>query len=406
MPLQIVRNDITKMKVDAIVNSTNNHTAGAGGADHAIHEAAGPQLKEACGLLGKIRPGTAKITMGYDLPAKFVIHTVGPVWRGGFLGENRTLVSCYKAALALAEEYHCESIAFPIIASGVYGYPKEKAIKAAQTAISDFLKDRDMMVYLVVYDRKAYQIGSKLFADIEAFIDDKYVDTHRASRGAFPEERMPNAPQSRLSRPFPEERMPGAPQSRKHSGKGLFRKSSSEEKFFGGMSNSGPEPKGFANEAPFEQSVENASFSMPPYEEASSAMPFFEEESSVMPEKSLEDMLKMLDESFSQMLLRKIDESGMKDSECYKKANIDRKLFSKIRNDVNYKPSKQTALAFAIALELPMSETASLLQKAGYALSHSSKFDIIIEYFITKKNYNIFEINEALFAFDQQLLGN
>lgn len=330
MPLFVVRNDITKMNVDAIVNAANETLLGGGGVDGAIHRAAGPGLLAECRTLGGCRTGNAKITGGYELPCKYVIHTVGPVWHGGLFGEKRLLTSCYRNSLELAKKNGCESVAFPLISAGVYGYPKDKAIKTAMDAIGDFLLENDMTVYLVVFDKSAYQISGKLFADIAAYIDDHYVDAHT---DRFRETQ-------RIPRPIPE-----------------------------------PE---------------------------CCAMPM---QMAAAPKQSLNEMLSTIDESFSEMLLRKIDEKGMKDSACYKKANIDRKLFSKIRSDKNYKPSKPTALAFAIALELPLSETKEMLMKAGFALSHSNKFDIIIEYFITNGNYNIFEINEALFAFDQSLLG-
>ena len=306
MPLQIVRNDITKMKVDAIVNAANSSLLGGGGVDGCIHRAAGPELLSECKTLGGCETGSAKITKGYKLPCKYVIHTVGPRWRDGKHGEREQLVSCYRTSLALAKEYGCETVAFPLISSGIYGYPT---------------------VYIVIFDRNAYQISEKLFSDIAAYIDDTYVDAHTDSR----------ASQLRRMQMLSEEAICGAPMA------------------------------------------------------AST--------------KSLDDALSQIDESFSEMLLRKIDEKGMTDAQCYKKANIDRKLFSKIRSDRLYKPSKLTALAFAIALELPLDETKEMLMKAGFALSHSNKFDIIIEYFIEHGNYNVFEINEALFAFDQSLLG-
>lgn len=333
MPLQIVRNDITKMKVDAIVNAANSSLLGGGGVDGCIHQAAGPELLAECKTLGGCETGSAKITKGYRLPCKYVIHAVGPRWRDGKHGEREKLVSCYRTSLALAKEYGCETVAFPLISSGIYGYPKDQALKVAIDTISDFLLENDMTVYIVIFDRKAYQIGEKLFSDITAYIDDNYVDEHTASRS------------ERLRR----------------------------------MQMLSDEP-------------EEETFAAPPAPMAASA-------------KTLDDALSQIDESFSEMLLRKIDEKGMTDAQCYKKANIDRKLFSKIRSDRLYKPSKPTAIAFAIALELPLDETKEMLMKAGFALSHSNKFDIIIEYFIEHGNYNIFEINEALFAFDQSLLG-
>lgn len=332
MPLHIVRNDITTMKVDAIVNAANESLLGGGGVDGAIHRAAGPALLAECRTLGGCRTGQAKITGGYRLPAAYVIHTVGPVWHGGCYGERDLLVSAYRNSLELALAHQCRTVAFPLISSGVYGYPKDQALKVAVDTIGEFLLAHDMTVYLVVFDRAAYTIGAKLFADIAAYIDDRYVDDHTGS---------------------------------------------AEEEYRRNMAfAAAPTPAALREPAPC------------------AAAP-----------RSLYDALGQLDESFSQMLLRKIDEKGMTDAQCYKKANIDRKLFSKIRSDVHYKPSKPTAMAFAIALELPLEEARDLLEKAGFAFSHASKFDIIVEYFIAHKNYNIFEINEALFAFDQSLLG-
>ncbi len=327
------------MTVDAIVNAANETLLGGGGVDGAIHRAAGPGLLGECRTLGGCRTGEAKITGGYDLPCKHVIHTVGPIYEDGRQGERDALVSCYRESLRLALEHGCESIAFPLISSGVYGYPKAEALRVAVETISAFLLEHDMTAYIVVFDRASYKISSKLFSDIEEFIDDRYVDIREDSE--------------RRLKPF-------------------------------------EGSKRFAAAAP------------------TAAMPSpaaYTDECECFAEEDLESRIRSIDESFSEMLLRKIDESTMTDAECYKKANIDRKLFSKIRSDVHYKPSKQTAIAFAIALELSLEETEDMLRKAGFALSHSNKFDIIIEYFISRGNYNIFEINEALFAFDQCLLG-
>ena len=296
MPLQIVRNDITKMEVDAIVNAANTSLLGGGGVDGCIHRAAGPELLAECKTLGGCETGSAKITKGYHLPCKYIIHAVGPRYRDGKHGEKEKLISCYKASLALAKERKCETVAFPLISSGIYGYPKDQALRIAIDTISAFLLENDMTVYIVIFDKKAYQISEKLFTDIAEYIDDNYVDEHTDD-----------------------------------------------------------------------------------YSERLRRMNAFHANENV--------------------------ESGMTDAECYKKANIDRKLFSKIRSDKLYKPSKPTAIAFALALELPLEETKDMLMKAGFALSHSNKFDIIIEYFIRNGNYNVFEINEALFAFDQSLLG-
>ena len=327
MPLMIIRQDITKMQVDAIVNAANNSLLGGGGVDGCIHRGAGPELLEECRKLGGCNTGDAKVTKAYRLPCKYVIHTVGPVYEDGSHNEEELLKSCYRTSLSLAKEYNCESVAFPLISSGAYGYPKGEALKVAMDVISQFLLENDMTVYITIFDKNSFETGEKLFADIRQYIDDNYVNEYARM---YPENR---------SRIMAEKCFPAVCMA-----------------------------------------------------EASCA-------------PSLKDVVERIDESFSQMLLRKIDEKGIKDSECYKKANVDRKLFSKIRSDIHYKPSKPTVIAFAIALELSLEETRDMLMKAGFALSHSNKFDLIIEFFISKGNYNIFEINEALFAFDQCLLG-
>ena len=270
-----------------------------------------------------------------SLPCKYVIHAVGPRWQDGKHQEKELLESCYRISLKLAKEYDCESIAFPLISSGIYGYPKDQALKVAVDTIQAFLMEHEILVYLVIFDRCSYQIGENLFDSIASYIDDRYVEEHVDKA----------AEQARYL--------------------------ASEEVRTGD---------------------EDVLLTKAAYPAKKKTV-------------TLEEALAQLDESFSQMLLRKIDESGMTDAQCYKKANIDRKLFSKIRSDKFYKPSKSTVLAFALALELPLSEMQDMLKKAGFALSHSSKFDIIVEYFVEQGNYNVYEINEALFAFDQSLIG-
>lgn len=339
MPLEIVRNDITKMSVDAIVNAANSSLQRGGGVCGAIFAAAGVDMLQAeCNRIGNCTVGCAIITDGYALPAKHVIHAVGPVWQGGIHNEECLLSSCYTNSLNIALEHGLKSIAFPLISSGIFGYPKDEALRVAISAIGKFLLKNEMMIYLVVFDKAAYTLSDKLFNSITEYIDDNYVDKHTPKFRQYDLEML-------------------------HQVREMT--STDADDFFA-------EKKMIVSaEAP----------------------------------RKLDDVLNHISETFTEMLLRLIDESGKTDPEVYKRANLDRKLFSKIRSNLRYKPSKNTVVALAVALELNLDQTKDLLRRAGYALSPSSRFDLIVEYFIGERNYNIFEINEALFAFDESLLG-
>jgi len=369
MPLLIVKGDITKMKVDAIVNAANNSLLGGGGVDGMIHRAAGPGLLRECRTLGGCETGCSKLTGAYDLPCRYVIHTVGPVWHGGSCGEREKLASCYRTALELAEEHGCETVAFPLISSGVYGYPKDKALRVATEAVAGYLggHDSDMTVYIMSYDGKI-ETERRLKQGISEYISEKFLTSRR--EGFV----LPETPAEETADEEDECELPDV--------LGLFRPSEAVQ----AREDAGQKRRRWSEK-------KAAAAEMPSYQSVNAA------------DGELEKRLSELDESFSEMLLRKIDERGMTDAQCYKRANISRKLFSKIRGDSTYRPSKPTALAFAVALELSLPETRELLMKAGFALSHSSKFDVIVEYFIVTGNYDVFAINEALFLYDQALLG-
>ena len=357
MPLILIRKDITTMAVDAIVNAAKETLLGDGGVDGAIHAAAGPELKRECASLGGCRPGEAKLTGAYRLPAKYVIHTVGPRWQGGGEGEEETLRACYRNSLALARDKGCETIAFPLISAGIFGYPKEAALAVAEEEIRSFLGDAEMTVYLTIFGRDT--LSRDRYPQLRALLQPPPAAMGFAAQAAAPSP---------------------VPLASKKARKGLL-------------------PRGKKEKANLPDSALS--------EEAAEAAPLIADawDREASP-RELKDALAALDESFSHMLLRKITEKGMTDAECYKKANIDRKLFSKIRSDERYRPSKPTALAFAVALKLSLAETRELLMKAGFALSRSSEFDVIVEYYIRQGQYDIDRINEALFAFDQTLLGS
>lgn len=343
MPFTIIRQDITLMHVDAVVNAANTKLRKGGGVCGAIFSAAGAkQLQEACDKLSPIKTGEAVITPGFNLRAKFIIHAAGPKYKSCEVIKSRQLLySAYIQSLKLAEQNKCESIAFPLISSGIYGYPKDEALQIAVSAIKNFLNDHDMDIYLVIFDRESFEISRILMGHIDSYIDHHYVYAHSFSR-------------TRKASLIP-----------KH-------KSLPESMVFENLYNN-------KNRAVHEEKAKS--------------------------EKNIDDLMRKLDEPFNAVLLKLIDAKGKTDTQVYKKANISRKLFSKIRTGNGYNPSKRTILALAIALELDLKETDELLETAGYALSHSQKFDVIIEYFIISKQYDIFEINQVLFKYDQPLLG-
>ena len=359
MPFNIIRDDITRLEADAIVNAANSKLLAGGGVCGAIFSAAGSvELQKECDKIGYCGIGEAVITKGYKLKAKHIIHTVGPIYGRDPANEENQLYSCYKSSLELAKRKRLDSVAFPVISSGIYGYPKAEAIKIATRAIKDFLAENEMDVYLVVYDQKAFQISEKLFKDVQSYIDEKLVkpdDRRRiAEDGVTKQAYNLFAPQKAMSEECLEERKEALQVSEML-------------------------PKATVSSTPIIGK-------------------------GITQKKSLEDLMNVKVETFSEMLLRMIDERNMTDVEVYKRANIDRKLFSKIRKK-DYTPKKATVVALIIALKLNMKEARELLGRAGFAFTQSSKFDIIIQYFIEQQKYDVFEINETLFAFEQQLLG-
>ena len=359
MSFQIIRNDITRVKADAIVNTANPEPRIGRGTDSAIYAAAGKeQLLAERKKIGRIAPGDAVSTDAFHLDARYIIHTVGPVWTDGTHGERDILHSCYNKSLMLAAELKCKSIAFPLIASGVYGFPKGEALNIALEEIGKFLLAHEMKVILVVFDRKALELSEQLVGDIE-----QYIDEHSAH---------------------------------------LLRKTEYGDDY----------PANFrrAEAARLEESGELMDHGLPALsetvdpEDRDGTLPL----ATALPNikgRSLDEVLGRAGETFQKRLFRLIDASGMDDVTVYKKANIDRKVFSSIRCKPDYRPKKKTAVAFAIALELDLPATLDLLARAGITFSPSSRFDLIVVYFITNRIYDIFEINAALFKYGQPILG-
>lgn len=364
MPFEIVRNNIVDMQVDAIVNTANPMPVIGSGVDDQIHRAAGPELLKAREAIGPIAVGDAFLTPGFRLKARYVIHTCGPVWQGGRQREEAFLYSCYSRSLELASLYGCESIAFPLISSGNYGFPKETAMQVAVSAIRSFLEKQEMQISLVVYDRESVRLSESRYRDVFRYI----------SGNLGPE--LPSSP-IRESRPmYPMDAQECRAEAPKAARKGLL----------GSLPVRRPKPR------------KEEALPAPCTAAKPAARP-------AAPDLSADFLRFEPDAGFSETLLKRIDETGRKDSEIYTRANVSRQHFSKIRNNPGYKPTKPTAIAFAIALELDLEQTKDLIGRAGYALTRSSRFDLIIMYFISQGCYDMYEINAMLFEFDQPLLG-
>ena len=372
MPLQIIREDITRIRADAIVNTANRHPVYEDGTDRAVYTAAGAgQLLEERRKIGDIPVGMTAVTPGFALPARYIIHTVGPVWKDGEHGEADAVRSCYRESLRTALDLQCASVAFPLIATGNNGFPKELALQIAMSEFSSFLMEHDMEIILAVFDKSAFTLSGRLFEDVDAFIDENYVELAQRQEYISPRRRRNRAEQEEIYGSILNgEAMPSAP------------------------AYSGPEEMPTpAVPAPQQDAA--------PAPEFTAAMPSFS------PKDSLERLLNRNkeQETFQERLFSLIAERKLSNAEVYRRANLDRKHFSKIQCNPAYSPKKRTVLALVIALRLDMDEAADLLQRAEYAFSPGSKADLIVEYCIMHGIYDIFEVNELLFTHDQPGLG-
>lgn len=342
MPFKIVRNDLTKMQVDVIVNTANDEPTYGSGTDKAVYEAAGvAELLEARQKIGYMEEGQVAITPGFQLPAKYIIHAVSPFYIDGQHGEEQKLRDCYRESLRLAKQHDCKSIAFPLIATGNFGYPKEEGMRIAVDEINAFLLGQKMMIYLVVFDNKATQLGLNIYPDLEVYIDQNYVSDKREEEYG--------------------------------------------DRYFDAEPMETPLVENDFDKCTEESINESVVLSKKEY------LDFFEEKDS-----AIEERMSHMADTFQEYLLYLIALKGYTNSEVYKRAVVSKQLFSKIRNNSDYHPDKMTAMRLCVGAKLNLTETKDLLARAGYALSPCEKSDIIFSYFIEHHVYDIIEIDIAL----------
>lgn len=350
MPFRVIRNDITKVEADAVVNTANPAPLVGGGTDYAIHTAAGPELLEARRRIGEIGVGQCAATPAFRLPARYVLHAVSPHWVDGRHGEEALLRRTYDAALALAEQLGCRSAAFPLLAAGTYGFPQEIALAVAVGAFTDFLMDHEMQIDLVLFNARAVGLAGSIFDDLKSYIDDHYV--RERSEEEYAVDARPTMDASAPLAAHPKER----------------RRFARREKAAEAVGNIAPKEA-------LPEAFPSASCTM----------------------SSLDEILRQHEKTFSEYLLDLLREREEKDSAVYKRAEVSKQLFSKILNNRDYQPSKSTVLQLAIGLQLDLPQTRKLLEKAGYALTRSSKTDLVVQYYIERKIYSVSFINEALY---------
>ena len=363
MPFQIIRDDITKVKADAIVNTANPNVAIGAGVDYAIYQAAGEdKLLSARAKIGELEPGEVGITPGFNLGAKYIIHSCGPWWNGGNQGEAKLLKQCYDRSLKLAYQHRCRSIAFPLLATGTNGFPQKLGIEIAVDSFTRFLTDYEMDIFLVVFGQKSVKISGELGEEVRSFIDDDYVEQTLKD-----EYELESSDERRYERPSFD------------SDEYEFRESS------------GP--------------TDEYDVSLPVSPTVGSAKPYGHTLFSANP-VSLDDALKnMYTDSFEKHLQQLINKKGLKNSEVYAAANISKQYFSKLLKG-QVKPSKEKVLALAVGLKLNMDEAVDFLRFAGYALSPVSQTDVIVEYFIRHEDYNVMKIDIVLFDYGLEPLSS
>ena len=404
MSVTFIRSDITKLKVDAIVNAANNELRGGGGVDGAIHRAAGSELYAYCKTLGGCPTGGAKISPGFNLPAKYIIHTVGPVWRGGAFHEKTLLTSCYLRSLELAQKYNCTTVAFPLISAGAYGYPYNDALQVAYDTCNLFLKETkaDIDIFIVLYqgspnvrrhtNRTVFELpDNAMFTHVAAYIRENYhfdAEEAKMTEADSPEDGVLDSSGFIFSEPDIRFQMASEPptQSKK------IRAAKKAKKQF----------------TDFEEGLD-FSCDMGSASAMADSLPAPAKEKKLLSKRRFQmasgDLAGpwMLDrenlsveETFTQMLLRFMEEKHMTPPELYNNACLDRKLFSKIQSNIDYQPKKYTAVRLALALQLSPEETDALLETAGFALSRSKITDLVISYCIANNKRAVWEVNGIL----------